>query len=133
MSFKKGKNKTGGRKSGTANKTTNDMRLQFQHLFENNFDNLQNWFDKVGKDNPQQAISLFLRLSKFILPELQNVKIEDGRDIVINWHEETYGETDLSHLTYDELLVLAGKKTSEDKLNIPPIQWVKTKSENNID
>jgi len=113
MAYKKGESgNPKGRKKGTANKTTNDMRLMFQTLFDANFDNLQLWFDKVGKENPQQAISLFLKLSKFIVPELQNIKIEDNQSTVINWHETKTFENPLSEVT-----PLTFFKTDENKNN----------------
>lgn len=87
MGFKKGKQKTGGRKEGTPNKTTKELRKLYQDFFETNFPKLQIWFDEVSKENPVQAISLFLRISKFVIPDLQRIDVENSQDIIINWNE----------------------------------------------
>ena len=54
-------------------------------MFDKNIDKLELWFDEIAKDNPTQAINLFLKLSKFIVPELKNVetKIENNTELKI--------------------------------------------------
>lgn len=69
--------KTGGRKVGTPNKVTNDLREKFSLLLEDNIDKLQSDLDLL---EPKDRIKVLIEVSKFVIPTLKatdtNMKIE---------------------------------------------------------
>ena len=66
--------KTGGRTIGTPNKTSAEIRNLFQTLIENNIEQLQSDFDSL---EPKDRINCIIKLSEFILPKLQAVKMQN--------------------------------------------------------
>lgn len=73
---KGGKRLNAGRPKGTPNRTTKEVRQQFEHLLNNNVDKLQSLFDKVAEENPTKAIELILKVSEFVLPKLKAVEVD---------------------------------------------------------
>ena len=61
--------KTGGRKRGTPNVLTRDVRGALAALEEANLHRLQSWLNEVGKTDPAKAIDLVLRLLEFVVPK----------------------------------------------------------------
>tara|TARA_R110000803_G_scaffold131141_6_gene198439 strand:- start:9741 stop:10040 length:300 start_codon:yes stop_codon:yes gene_type:complete len=78
--FEKGKDKTGGRTKGSANKATTKVRDSFANLLEDNLDQIKEDFTKL---EPKDRIKLFLDLSKYVIPQLKqsDVKLEGSLDI----------------------------------------------------
>lgn len=66
--------KTGGRKKGTANKVTKEIKEAYQQLINNNLDNLDTWIKDIAKDNPVKAMELIIKLSDFVLPKMKNIE-----------------------------------------------------------
>jgi hypothetical protein len=62
------KEKTGGRAIGTPNRTTAEIREQFQKLVSNNIDLLEN---DIKELEPKERIKTIIELSKFVLPSLK--------------------------------------------------------------
>jgi hypothetical protein len=62
--------KYGGRKKGSPNKTTTEIRDAFQILIENNLDQLQNDLDYL---EPLARIKILIELAKFILPQMKSI------------------------------------------------------------
>jgi hypothetical protein len=54
-----------GRKAGTPNKTTEELRGLFQSFIEANIDTLQSDFDKL---EPKDRLSFIERLARLVLP-----------------------------------------------------------------
>lgn len=73
MSFKKGRNKTGGRQKGSENKITSDLRGQIKQFVEGNFNEVvSDWKSlPVGKDK----LTFYMNLIKFVLPQLSNMQV----------------------------------------------------------
>ena len=69
--------KFGGRKKGTPNKTTKEIRDSFQFIIDKNLDNLDKWLSKIGKDNPEKAIALILNISEYVLPKLNKIEFDE--------------------------------------------------------
>ncbi|MFI0429217.1 hypothetical protein [Mariniflexile sp. HMF6888] len=65
--------KFGGRKKGTANKNTSEIRQKFQTLIENNIDVLQSDLDSL---KPIERLKTIIDLGKFILPTLKAVEVQ---------------------------------------------------------
>ena len=57
-----------GRKSGSTNKTTNEIRKKYLELIENNFEQLETDLKSLRASERVKAI---IELSKFILPTLK--------------------------------------------------------------
>ena len=70
--------KTGGRKRGTPNHTTQEIREVIQELISTNLDNMAHWVDRVAQDNPAKAIELMIRLSEFIIPKLKSIENDNS-------------------------------------------------------
>ena len=72
---KAGKNSS---RKGVTNKTTSEIKEAYQLLVEKNLDNMTTWLEKIGKDNPEKAFDLIIKMSDFIVPKLsrQEVKME---------------------------------------------------------
>ena len=68
------KEKTGGRAKGTPNKTTAQIRNEFQILISNNIEVLQNDIEAL---DPLQRIKTLIELSKFVLPTLKAVEVTE--------------------------------------------------------
>lgn len=78
--------KTGGRSKGTPNKTTAQIRNEFQILISNNIEVLQNDIEAL---EPLQRIKTIIELSKFVLPSLKPTGlgtkiIYDGKEFYSN-------------------------------------------------
>lgn len=75
-SFKKGKEKTGGRQKGVQNTLTREIKDAFKDLLDNNTDKMQGWLDKVASKDPEKALYIMLEASKRFVPTLSSVKSE---------------------------------------------------------
>lgn len=87
MAFKKGESgNPEGRKKGTPNKTTKQVREAYQKLTEANLDNMSIWLSQIASEDPAKAMDLMLRLSEYIIPKLarQEVVGNDGQDLFKN-------------------------------------------------
>lgn len=78
--------KTGGRKKGTPNKSTIEIREAYQKLVEGNLDNMTKWLDTIAKDNPEKAMDMMLKLSEYMIPKLARQEIvgDGGEDLFKN-------------------------------------------------
>ena len=97
--------KTGGRRKGTPNRVTADVRQAFADLVHGNLDNVQLWLDRVAQDNPAKALELVLQLSRYVLPELKAVAVQVRPP-----------PRDVRDLSYEELVHIIAE-TSQGKLS----------------
>ncbi len=84
MAFKKGQSgNPEGRKPGTPNKTTKEVREAYQRLTEANLDNMSIWLSQIASEDPAKAMDLMLRLSEYIIPKLarQEMVGNNGEDL----------------------------------------------------
>jgi hypothetical protein len=72
--------KTGGRKAGTPNKVTMQVRAFFREFVADNFETFQSEWDQI--EDPKDKADIFIKACKFVIPALQSVSItsEDGQD-----------------------------------------------------
>lgn len=75
--------KFGGRKKGTPNKTTKEIRDAYKLLIEANLDNMTNWINEIAKENPEKAIDLLLKLSEYVVPKLNRTETIDTTPTII--------------------------------------------------
>lgn len=70
--------KTGGRKKGTPNKTTSEIRIHYQNLISSNLKQLE--VDLLSLQ-PLQRLKMIIELSKFVLPTLKatDLSLDTGK------------------------------------------------------
>ena len=64
-------------REGVPNRATNEVRRAFQQLVENNLPQMQTDLDSL---EPKDRLKFMLDLSRFILPQLQTISIDDLRE-----------------------------------------------------
>lgn len=64
-------------RKGVQNRTTQQVRKAFQLLIDDNLEQMQSDLDAL---TPRDRLRFIIDLSKFILPQLQAVSIEDLRE-----------------------------------------------------
>jgi len=64
-------------REGVPNRTTQQVRKAFQLLIDDNLEQMQSDLDAL---TPRDRLRFIIDLSKFILPQLQAVSIDDLRD-----------------------------------------------------
>ncbi|SDB33630.1 hypothetical protein SAMN03097699_0772 [Flavobacteriaceae bacterium MAR_2010_188] len=62
-------------RKGIQNRSTKEIREAFKELIDNNIDHVQDWLDRVAKDNPEKALSMLIKLSEFIIPKLNRTQL----------------------------------------------------------
>ncbi len=65
--------KYGGRKKGTPNKDTKELRERINDLIDNNFDSIQADLDQI---EPKERLDFLIKLFEYGLPKLQRVENE---------------------------------------------------------
>lgn len=73
MKFEPGKEKTGGRKAGTPNKNTADIKTRIAALIDEQFEAIQ--YD-LGDLEPRDRIAAYLKFLEYILPKQRENKID---------------------------------------------------------
>lgn len=83
MPFEKGREKTGGRTAGAANKATNEARQAIAMFVDNNASKLESWLATVAegdpehdiKPNPAKAFELFQSVVEYHIPKLARTEL----------------------------------------------------------
>ena len=81
MRFEKGNN-LGGRKTGSKNKISQDIRESFKKLIEDNIDGLQEDIDTL---EPKDRLKIIIDLAAYVIPRLKQTDI--SADITSNNNE----------------------------------------------
>jgi hypothetical protein len=69
--------KFGGRRRGTPNRVTSDVRQALRDLANANAPRVQEWLDSVADTDPAEALRLWLALLRYVTPTLQAAAIAD--------------------------------------------------------
>jgi hypothetical protein len=78
-----------GRKAGSLNRATKDIRDAFSLLIQNNIDTLQKDLDSL---EPKERVKLLLDMAQFVVPKLRNVDLKtDEKEIVTIDFNESVG------------------------------------------
>jgi len=83
-----------GRKAGTPNKATKDIRDAFTLLIENNLSKLQ---EDINGLEPKQRVKLLLDMAQFVVPKLRSIDLKSDVEetITIDFNESIgWDETD---------------------------------------
>ena len=72
-----------GRPSGSKNIATQQVRLAYQKLTEDNLENMTAWLQTIAVEDPKTAFELMLKMSEFIIPKIARTELtgKDGGDL----------------------------------------------------
>lgn len=75
--FKKGDKKpaNSGKKKGTQNKATKDIKEAYRLLIESNLENMTKWLKDIASKDPAKAIYIISDLSEYVVPKLSRTDI----------------------------------------------------------
>lgn len=73
MKFEPGKEKTGGRKAGTPNKNTVDIKTRIAALIDEQFEAIQ--YD-LGDLDPKDRVAAYLKFLEYVLPRQRENKVD---------------------------------------------------------
>lgn len=93
MGFQKGKGKTGGRSTGTPNKTTEQLRAFWQLLLEENEEKIKKELKSLeGRD----FLDAIFKMTEYVIPKLQRTEITgaDGDELNIIFRIATEQDAD---------------------------------------
>jgi len=62
-----------GKKKGTPNRVTTEMREACLNLLNRNMPKLNKWLDEVAEDDPAKAFELLVKVMEFALPKLARI------------------------------------------------------------
>jgi hypothetical protein len=78
-----------GRKAGSLNRATKDIRDAFSLLIQNNIDTLQKDLDSL---EPKERVKLLLDMAQFVVPKLRSIDLQtDEEEIVTIDFKESVG------------------------------------------
>ena len=80
-----------GRKKGTTNKYTKQIKEAFGMLLENNLDNLSTWLTQVAADDPKAALDIMMRMSERFVPKLRHTDITSDGENILNSLKFNFG------------------------------------------
>ena len=74
-----------GRKNGSINKSTEQIKRAYTELVEGNLDNIQEWLNRVATTDPKGALDFLIKLSPFVIPKKTetDITIDNPLKIVI--------------------------------------------------
>jgi hypothetical protein len=76
--------KTGGRKAGTPNKATTEIKQAYKDLIEANLDNITIWLEQVAETHPDKALHYLMGLSEFVIPKLARTENKHEGEVTVN-------------------------------------------------
>ena len=63
-----------GRKQGSKNKSTTEIRETFKNLLESNLEQIQNDLNEL---DPKDRIMFLLKLTSFVIPTLRSIEVNE--------------------------------------------------------
>ena len=95
--FKKGNKMGKGRKAGSTNKVTQDIRKTFEDLLNDNVETMQNDLDSLES---LDRLKMMTHLASFVIPKLKSVDISNvGDDTIQISFDEPFNIRDLVNFT----------------------------------
>lgn len=72
--------KTGGRKKGTPNKVSLEIREKIQEIIYDEMENISSALESVRESNPSMYLNIVVKLLNYVLPKKKDVTT-DGQQI----------------------------------------------------
>lgn len=104
--------KFGGRKKGTPNKDTAQLRERIENLLEDNWDEI---LEDMKQLSPKDRIDTYTKLLEYALPKLSRMEASIENDML------NEGFPDLTSLTTDELLTMRNLTAKMESKNFHPV------------
>jgi hypothetical protein len=82
MAFETGHQKVGGRKKGTPNKLTKEMREMLKGVVA---DELNTLGQRIEELEPRDRLEVFIKLLLFVLPKTQSIAHSKGEGLEVEW------------------------------------------------
>jgi hypothetical protein len=82
MAFETGHQKVGGRKKGTPNKLTKEMREVLKDVVA---DELNTLGQRLEELKPKDRLEVFIKLLPFVLPKMQSIAHTKGEGFEVEW------------------------------------------------
>ncbi len=73
MVFEKGREKTGGRKPGSTNKASTDIKSKIAALIDSQFDAITTDLEQL---EPKERVTAYLKFLEYVLPKQREQKID---------------------------------------------------------
>lgn len=70
-----------GRKKGTPNRSTDQIKAAFRELVEFNIDNITNWMTRVAEKNPDKALDFIHKFAQFSVPLLSRSEVKHEGEV----------------------------------------------------
>lgn len=102
--------KTGGRKRGTANVVTRDVKQAIAAFAEGNVHRLREWIERVAETDPAKAADLFIRLLEYHVPKLARSEVE----------VRAHPPTPVREMSLAELQAIAAEANEAELLRLIP-------------
>ena len=71
--FQKGHKKVGGRKKGTPNKVSSDLKSRVKLFLDHNFQQIENDLLEL---QPSERVRFFIKLMEFVVPKQQKMELD---------------------------------------------------------
>ena len=91
-----------GRPKGSIDNDTRQIRQAYQMLVEDNLDNLTDWLSQLGKESPEKAFNLMLKMSEYFLPKLSRKEVSADVNVFDNIKFQ-FGEGEAEKVVVDYL------------------------------
>jgi hypothetical protein len=78
--FEKG-NKLGGRKPGSLNRSTEEMKLTIARAVNNTLSTIQSDLLEIKKKNPEKAMELAMKLMEYTIPKMKSIDINGAVEV----------------------------------------------------
>jgi hypothetical protein len=102
--------KFGGRRKGTPNKTTRAARDVFAELLDANRGKVQALFDRIAERQPAKALELYVKVAEFVMPKVMRVEatVERAPDRSAELREALHAATDVRDAATLYALLVSG-------------------------
>lgn len=77
MAFEKGIEKVGGRKKGTPNRTTKEMKEMINMIVSGHLENVDDVLSDIQKEDPDKYLSLLFKFMEFVVAKKTDVTSDD--------------------------------------------------------
>lgn len=105
-----------GRKRGTPNKVTLEVREAFRVLLESNAENMQSWLERTAARSPAKALAIIAQLAEYVTPRLQRAEVRATRDDTADLAAARLGQSGVTAVeaaaAYRQILELDGDNAS---------------------